>query len=126
MMTNRAPTRTGEAILALLLEVLRTTNQKLNAMAADILVRIGSPAIGPLVRQAVISRSAGHRIRLLGVVERIGDMPDPDSHIELGTLLADKRPEVRNAVLRVLAVVRPRGEDGELAGRTIPTVTPPG
>jgi hypothetical protein len=90
-------------IVDLLLHGLRVKDEKLNAIAAELFARQGSCAIRQLVLEAASKKnSPAHRLRLLAVIERIGQLPDPDDWFALNVLAADKNPKIREAVGRCL------------------------
>lgn len=96
-----------KAVPALVLDMLqhglRVKDERLNAVATEILARQGSPAARWLILEAASRKnSLPHRLRLLAVIERIGQVPDPDDWFDLTVLAADKNPKLREAAGRCL------------------------
>jgi hypothetical protein len=57
-----------------------------------------------MVREAALRRNCvSYRLRLLGVIERVGSVPGVDDWLILSTLAVDKNPQIRQAAGRCLA-----------------------
>ena len=58
----------------------------LNQLAAEALTAIGPDVVHTLMAEVLVADSVQYRLRLLGIVEEIGEMHDPGDHLELFNL----------------------------------------
>jgi hypothetical protein len=117
--TKPVTTMKGQSTATLLIdlpfEALRTPGDRLNALAIELLGRIGGYPLDRLVLEATHPKTRpGHRVRLLRAIQRLGVVPDTASYITLVSLVADKSPEVRAAAVELIDTLRER--QGEVAG----------
>lgn len=112
----------AELILDLLFHGLRVRDPKLNALAAELLVRFGVQPVPRLVHVAVCRKnSPSYRERAMAVLEQIGELSSYDDFLELSLLLNDRNPRVREAAWRLLGRVAPAGRLHTRAARQPPT-----
>jgi hypothetical protein len=101
---NDLSIKTREQVLVdLMFHALRVKDAALNAHAAHLLAQLGGRPISRLVREAAVRRNGlAYRLRLLGVVEQVGEVPTAADWLTLSALAADKNPQVRAAAARCL------------------------
>lgn len=88
-------------LVDLLFLSLRNKSAVLNEHAAIVLSRMAGDPIRRLVREASRPKNGlSYRLRLLGVIERVGAVPTADDWLLLNTLAADKNPQIRAAAGR--------------------------
>jgi len=93
----------GQVLVDLMIHALRVTGDVLNAHAAHLLAQLGGEHVCRLVREAASRRnSPAYRLRLLDVIERIGELPTADDWLTLTVLAADKNLQIRHAAARCL------------------------
>jgi hypothetical protein len=101
----------AEVLCKLILAALQRQDARLNELAHDALVAIGTGAVHTLVIEAFTSKNIGYRLRLLRAIEAIGEVPDPMDHAKLFILLGHgKSAKIREAVKRVILAVAPHSE----------------
>jgi hypothetical protein len=113
----------GELLLDLLLRALRVHDERLNALATELLGRYGQAPIRRLLREAAnLKYRPAYHVRVLQAIRRIGPIHDPASHLDLFALTQDKHPAVRSAAALLL------GERGhphaDLSGEPGPAMLP--
>jgi HEAT repeat protein len=108
-MIIRDPSR---AVRLLLFEALKRDDPVLNQLAAEALVAIGRDVVPTLMIEILASAKVGYRLRLLQVIEAIGEMPDPGDRVELFNLTRDRNARVRAAAAQVVCAVGPQGSRG--------------
>lgn len=97
--TGRSDSR---LMLELMMHALRVRDERLNAIAAELLTRFGPLAVRDLVREAVIGKNQpGHRVRALQVLARIRPSYGPDV-MDLAVLLHERNAVVREAARQLL------------------------
>jgi hypothetical protein len=97
-------------MLDLILEAVRVSDERLNALATELLGRFGAQPVRRLVLAALNPRNGPqHRVRLLRAVRQIGVISDPGSYVDLCGLLADRSAAVRVEAADLLAYLRDRG-----------------
>ncbi len=90
-----------QVTIDLMFHALKVKNAALNAHAAHLLCQLKGPTVSRMVREAALRRNgAPYRLRLLGVIERVGSVPTTDDCLLLHTLAADKNPQIRHAAAR--------------------------
>ena len=108
-MTDLDASPTPRLLLDLLFAALQVRDERLNALAAELLARFGDEPVRRLVLEAVSRKNTpAHRLRVLGVLARIGKPTDLASELDLHILTADPNPEIRAAAI---ALVNGRGRD---------------
>jgi hypothetical protein len=112
----------GELLLDLLLRALRVHDERLNALAAELLGRCGQAPIRRLVREAVDpTNRPAHRVRLLRAIRRIGRITDLAAFFDLYVLGQDKHPAIRSAAAQLLADLgHQRADAAPVTGRALP------
>ena len=99
----------------LMLEALKSEARKLNQLAAESLVLTGPIVVHELVREVLTTKRIGYRVRLLGVIEAIGEVPEPADQMELFNLAQDKDSLLRAAAARTIFAVGPHGPKRQTA-----------
>jgi hypothetical protein len=90
-------------VLDLLLHALRVRDERLNAVASELMTRFGDRPVRQLVRVALGSKNPpGYRIRALEVIARIKPAMGPDL-MDLARLRLIRNKTVRDAAWRLLA-----------------------
>ncbi len=101
---------TPALMMDLMLAALRVSDERLNTIAAELIVRCGEEPVRRLCLMAVDRKnSPRHRVRLLGVIERIGTVADPADFMDLFGLICDENAEVRAAARKLVETLRQRG-----------------
>jgi hypothetical protein len=94
----------GELLLDLLLRALRVHDERLNALATELLGRCGQAPVRRLVREAVDpANRPAHRLRVLRAIRRVGGVTDLAAFFDLHVLGQDRHPAVRSAAAQLLA-----------------------
>lgn len=94
----------GQLVIDLLFHALRVNDRAVNAHAAEVFRRSGPELARRLVLEAASRRNTlRHRLRVLGVIERVGRLSGPDDWLDLNVLAADRNPQIRDAAGRCLA-----------------------
>jgi len=96
----------GRALRELMFEALKSEAVKLNQLAAEALALVGPVVVRELVIELLTSKKVGYRVRLLGVIETIGEVSNPIDHMELFNLTDDKDSRVREAAVRTINALR--------------------
>ena len=113
----------ARAVRLLLFEVIKRDDPVLNQLAAEALTAIGPDVVHTLMAEALVADNVPYRLRLLGIVEEIGEVPEPGDHLELFNLVRDQDARVRMAAARVIHAVglqRPQHSPLVVAASTIP------
>jgi hypothetical protein len=93
----------GQVVIDLMFHALKVKNAVLNAHATHLLGQLSGEPVSRMVREAAFRRNGvPYRLRLLGVIERVGSVPTADDWLLLSTLAADKNPQIRHAAARCL------------------------
>jgi hypothetical protein len=101
---------TPRLMMDLILEAVRVSDARLNALATELLGRSGTQPVRRLVLAAINPRNGPqHRVRLLRAVRQIGVISDPVSYLDLCSLLVDRSAAVRVEAADLLAYLRDRG-----------------
>jgi hypothetical protein len=89
----------------LMLEALRVDDDRLNAIAIELMGRLeGEPLRRLAMEAANPENSPGHRLRLLKAIRHIGAVPDANSFFDvMFTSMRDKNAAVRTAAREVIA-----------------------
>ena len=111
--THRLPP--GNNGFARLIEALRKKDPELNAFASDVFIRVrsetGTAVVPALVREACCKgKLPGHRIRILDVVQRIGEPLAADAYFDLMHLAGHRVLKVAVKASEVIAKLSPRGQ----------------
>ena len=91
----------------LIFATLKSEASGLNRLATELLVAMGGEVVHELIAEARTSKKIGYKLRLLRVIQNIGEVPVRDDHLELFTISGDKDPRVRAAAARAIAAVGP-------------------
>lgn len=99
------PARTRQhALMDVLFHALRVTDESLNKNAALVLSQLGGDPVSRLILEAARRKNrVPHRLRVLAVIERIGQLSSADDWLLLSTLAADPNEQIRVAAGRCLA-----------------------
>lgn len=108
----------GRAIQLLMFESLKRDDPILNQLGMEALANIGRDAVPALILDAATSDNTPYRIRLLRVIEEIGEMTDRGDQRELLRLTRDPDTRVQTAAARALYAVGPRGPRRQLLAAT--------
>lgn len=93
-----------QLIIDMLFHALRVNDRVMNALAAEAFRQMGPELSRRLVLEAARKKnSLSHRLRVLGVIERVGQLSGPDDWLDLSLLAAEKNPQIRDAAARCLA-----------------------
>jgi len=103
------------------MESLKRDDPVLNQLAAEALAAIGPDVVHVLMCEILSSVNVQYRLRLLEVIAEIGEMPDPNDHLELFNLTHNPDVRVRTEAARAIYAVGPRGPRRRC---TVPEVTP--
>jgi hypothetical protein len=102
----------GDLLLDLLLRALRVHDERLNALATELLGRCGEVPVRRLVREAADpTNQPAHRLRVLRAIQRIGRVADLAAYFDLHVLGQDKHPAIRSAAAPLLADLGHRRAD---------------
>jgi len=102
----------GQAVINYLVDALRVSHTKLNANAADALCNLPVEVVDELVPVAFLNRKkTGYCVRLLRVVERIGQIPAAEDHLRLITLAKCGNERIHEAVRRAMMSAHPQKWD---------------
>ena len=106
----------GNSNFESLIEALRRKDRDLNGYASEILYRLRKEmdphkqVVPMLVREACRSgKRPDHRIRILDVVQRIGEPLDAESFFDLTFLTGHRVPKVGRKAAEVFASLKPSG-----------------
>lgn len=92
-----------QLIVDLLFHALRVKDAALNEHAAEVFRRSGDDLVRRLVLEAASKKnSPAHRLRVLAVIEGVGQLSCLDDWLDLNILVADKNPQIRHAAGRCL------------------------
>jgi hypothetical protein len=91
---------------------LRKKDRRLNERCADMLIRthkeLGANIVHPLVNEAALpGKQPNHRVRLLDVVQRIGESLDPDDFFTVMLLANHQVEKVAKKAVELIAELRP-------------------
>ena len=93
-----------QVLMELLFLALKDNKAALNERAAYVLGQSGTGPVRRLVLEAASPRNGlPHRLRLLAVIERVGQLSGPNDWMDLSVLAADDNPHLRAAAGRCLA-----------------------
>ena len=70
---------------------------------------IGQDSVPTLMIEVLTTDNTPYQLRLLRVIEEIGEMPDPADHLDLFRLTRDRDARMRTAAARVIHAVGPHG-----------------
>jgi hypothetical protein len=100
---------TPALVYDLMLEALRVSDARLNAIAVELIARFGEGPVRRLVLEAADpGNRPGHRACALETIRRIGAVSDTASYLDLTSLTADKNAEVQAAAEDLLVALRDR------------------
>lgn len=109
---GKQPGNEGRAAVNYLIDGLRVSNKKLNAKAADALCRLPPEIVDELVPVAFLNhRKIGYCVRLLGIIERIGQIPKAEDHMKLMALAGSGNAKIHEAVRRAMMNAHPQKWD---------------
>ena len=95
----------GEVVVDLMFHALKSNNAVLNTHAAYLLGQLSGEPVSRMVREASRPRNGlAYRLRLLGVIERVGSVPTVADWMDLNALAANKNPQIRTAAGRCVAL----------------------
>ena len=97
----------AKAIQKLLFEAMKREDDVLNELAAEALTSIGTDVVYTLVLEALTSRQTGYRLRLLRIIENVGEITDPAAYLDLMALARDDDPKIREAAVRTVHALGP-------------------
>jgi hypothetical protein len=98
---------TSALMLDLMLEALRVQNDRLNAVAIELLGRFGERPVRCLVLEATNRKNRPkHRLRVLQALQRIGANTDPANFMDLFTLVRDSSAAIRREAMRTIDAMR--------------------
>ena len=90
-------------VTAALFEALRVHNKRLNSKAMAAIQRFPGGLVNHLITEAVCNRKkTGYCVRLLAAAEQLRTPPDAMRHLDLFLLASLAKPELREAVGRLL------------------------
>jgi hypothetical protein len=99
-----------QVLVDLMFHALKYKHEVLNAHAAHLLGQLGGGPVSRMVREAALrGNGVPYRLRLLGVIERVGSVPTAADWMDLKLLTADKNPQIREAAARCLVRCRAQG-----------------
>ena len=102
----------GRAVIDFLIDSLRLSNKKLNEKAADALCSLPPEVVDYIIPVAFVNRKkTGYCVRLLGVIERLGTIPDPTTYPTLILLSNCGNERVHEAVRRAMMSGHPQKRD---------------
>ena len=102
-MTNVTERSMPQLFFDLMFAGLRVKDERLNAIAVEVLARMDPPPLRRLVLEAASrSNSPGFRIRALEAIERIGEVSDPADVMDLMTIVRDRNAQVREAGVKLI------------------------
>lgn len=96
----------ARAIHRLMFEALKREDTRLNELASEALAGMGQVAVHTIVLEAATTVETQYRLRLLRIVEQIGEVPDPDDHLLLFEMTRDQDFRVQHAAARTIMVLR--------------------
>jgi hypothetical protein len=97
-------------------EILRVDKPKLNEVAIDLCGLLGLPVAHGLVVELVSTKNPqGFRIRAAKALERVGAI-DEAEWLRLAPIIFEPDPDVRDAALHAVAVIRSRKEGLDVEG----------
>jgi hypothetical protein len=109
---GKQPGNESRAVLDYLIDALRVSNKLLNAKAADLLCSMSAEVVERLVAAALINhRKTGYCVRLLEVIERIGQMPKATDQLELMILARRGNKRIYEAARAALISTHPQNWD---------------
>ncbi len=116
-MSDVATKSRTQLVIDLLFHALRVSDRAINEQAAEVFRRTGPELSRRLVLEAASKKnSVPHRLRVLGVIERVGRLSGPDDWLDLSMLAAEKNPQIRDAAARCLARHSPAPAQAGVAG----------
>jgi hypothetical protein len=87
----------------LLFHALKANSTVLNEHATHLLCQFNGPTVSRMVREASRPKNGlAYRLRLLGVIERVGSVPTAADWLDLKVLTANKNPKLREAAGRCI------------------------
>jgi hypothetical protein len=99
--------------MELMIQALRVGDDRLNALATEVVARFWPGIVRCLVLAAANRKHGpGHRVRLLQAIQRVGVISDPANFFDVLSLTTDKRPEVRAAAAELIVGLRDRPDGG--------------
>jgi len=102
----------AECTIQFLIDAQRPSNKKLNEKAADALCGFPPEVVDTMVPIAFINcKKAGYCVRLLGVIERIGQIPNAENHMNLIALAGRGNAKIHEAVRRAMMSGHPQKRD---------------
>ncbi len=102
-MSDTATKTRQQAFMDVLFHALRVTDTELNKNAAFLLTQMSIAPVRRLVLGAARRKNrVPHRLRMLAVVERIGQLSGADDWMDLSILAADPNEQIRIAAGRCL------------------------
>ena len=106
------PGNEGRTVVNYLIDALRVGNKSLNQKAADALCGLSADVVDRLVPVAFLNwKKAGYCVRLLGVIERIGQISNAENHMNLIALAGRGNERIHEAVRRAMMSAHPQKRD---------------
>jgi hypothetical protein len=106
-MTELSEQSTPLLLRDLMLEALHVRGDRLNALATELIGRLGDQAIHRLVLEAANRKnSVSHRLRILQAIAALGEITDPDILMDLASLMCDRNAVIRGVVVLLLERLR--------------------
>lgn len=102
----------GNSAFDKMIEGLRRKRPKLNELCADVLIRThkeaGANIVHPLVTEAALpGKHPNHRVRLLDVVQRIGEPLGPEDFFTVMHLANHQVDKVAKKAVELMVALRP-------------------
>jgi hypothetical protein len=96
------------AVQLLIFEALKVDAPRLNDLAATALLAIGPDVVSTLMAEIANSKNVRYKLRLLVIVERIGEVLDPADHLQLFELSQDRDSRIREAAVDAILATKGR------------------
>jgi hypothetical protein len=108
----------GGELLLDLLRAFQVRDERLNALAEELLGRCGAAPVRQLDREATsLKNRPAHHLRVLRAIRRIGPVADLASYVDLSVLTQVRHPGIRAAVAQLLGdLAEPQAELAEEPG----------
>lgn len=100
-MSDLSTKTSWQVTIDLMFHALKVKNAVLNDHAAHLLCQLKGGTVSRMVREASLPKNGlAYRLRLLGVIERVGSVPTAADWMDLQVLAANKNPKLREAAGR--------------------------
>ena len=115
----------ARAVQLLIIECVKRDDSVLNELAAEALVATGPDVVPTLMAEIATSSSPRHRVKLLRVIEAIGEIRDPGDRLDLLRLAkTDGDLRVRAAAARTIMAIRSHRQVISVVARPVPEEQP--